>query len=138
MTKTKVGLLPIEEDAARIRAIRAGVGPDIKIMVDANHAYNVATACRMAKLLEPLDIVFFEEPVPPEDLKGYVEKRRLCVLYCVLYCVLCGVWCGVYYACCGRVLIQVFPLLLPQVRQAPPVYIDPYRRGGMRLYSLRL
>ena len=76
MIKTKVGLLPIEEDAARIRAIRAGVGPDIKIMVDANHAYNVATACRMAKLLEPLDIVFFEEPTPPEDLKGYAKLRQ--------------------------------------------------------------
>ena len=75
MIKTKVGLLSIEEDVARIKAIREGVGPDIKIMVDANHAYNVATAMRMAKLMEPLDITFFEEPVPPEDLKGYAKLR---------------------------------------------------------------
>ena len=42
--KTKVGLLPIEADAARIKAIREAVGPGIKIMVDANHAYNIGRA----------------------------------------------------------------------------------------------
>eukprot|EP00947_MAST-08B_sp_MAST-8B-sp1_P004306 g4306.t1 len=75
IVKTKVGLLSIEEDARRIGEIRKAVGPEVKIMVDANHAYNVATATRMAKLLEPLDILFFEEPVPPEDLKGYAKLR---------------------------------------------------------------
>ena len=76
MLKTKVGLLSVEVDAARIRAIRNAVGPKVKIMVDANHAYNVATAIRMAKLLEPLDITCFEEPVPPEDLRGYAKLRQ--------------------------------------------------------------
>ena len=41
-----------------------------------------------------------------------------CMLYCMQNCVYCGVYCGVYCACCGRVLIQVFPLLLPQVPKA--------------------
>jgi D-galactarolactone cycloisomerase len=44
--------------------------------VDANHAYNAATAIRMGRLMEPLDVRFFEEPVVPEDHEGYRMVRR--------------------------------------------------------------
>ena len=46
-------------------------GPDIKLMVDANHAYNVPTAVTLSKKMEPFDISWFEEPVIPEDIEGY-------------------------------------------------------------------
>jgi D-galactarolactone cycloisomerase len=45
-------------------------------MVDANHAYNTATAARMARGLESLGVRWFEEPVPPEDRDGYRAVRR--------------------------------------------------------------
>ena len=73
--KTKIGLLSIEDDARRIKAIREAVGPNVQIGVDANHAYSVPVAARMARLLEPLNVAFFEEPVVPEDLDGHARLR---------------------------------------------------------------
>jgi len=69
--------MSIEDDFKRIQAIRKAVGPDVKLMVDANHAYSVPVAARMSRLLEPLDIVFFEEPVVPEDLAGHARLRQI-------------------------------------------------------------
>jgi D-galactarolactone cycloisomerase len=40
-------------------------------MVDANHAYDAVAAIRLGRMIEPHDIGWFEEPVPPEDLAGY-------------------------------------------------------------------
>jgi D-galactarolactone cycloisomerase len=75
LLKVKIGLLPLAKDIERIRVIRAAVGPDIGLLVDANHGYNAATAVRMGRLMEPFDIRFFEEPVPPEDRDGYRKVR---------------------------------------------------------------
>jgi len=70
--KVKIGLLPLEEDLARMRAIRDAVGPGIKILVDANHAYNVGTARRLCREMEDMGgVLWFEEPIPPEDYEGY-------------------------------------------------------------------
>jgi D-galactarolactone cycloisomerase len=74
--KVKVGLLDLKSDAERLRVIRNAVGPDIGIMVDANHAYTASTAIRMGRLMHPFDISFFEEPVVPEDRDGYRRVRR--------------------------------------------------------------
>jgi D-galactarolactone cycloisomerase len=68
--KLKVGF-GIAEDAAVTRAVRAAIGPDVALMVDANHAYDAAAAIRLGRMIEPHDIGWFEEPVPPEDIAGY-------------------------------------------------------------------
>jgi D-galactarolactone cycloisomerase len=73
--KLKVGY-GIATDLEYVRAIREAIGPDLLLMVDANHAYNAPEAIRLARALAPYDIHWFEEPVPPEDLDGYVELRR--------------------------------------------------------------
>ena len=59
----------------RIKAIREAIGPkeEMSLMVDANHAYSVPVAKRMAKELEGYNIRWFEEPVIPEDISGYRE-----------------------------------------------------------------
>ena len=59
----------------RIKAIREAIGPkeEMSLMVDANHAYSVPVAKRMAKELEAFDVRWFEEPVVPEDVAGYRE-----------------------------------------------------------------
>ena len=62
--KMKIGLLPLEDDYRRVKTIRDITGPDFRIMIDCNHAYNVTTAARMIRMLEPLKIFFLEEPVP--------------------------------------------------------------------------
>jgi D-galactarolactone cycloisomerase len=61
----------IAEDAAVTRAVREAIGPDIGLMVDANHAYDAVAAIKLGRLIEPFDIGWFEEPVPPEDLAGH-------------------------------------------------------------------
>lgn len=45
-------------------------------MIDANHAYNATDALALARRVEDLEIGWFEEPVPPEDLRGYCEVRN--------------------------------------------------------------
>lgn len=71
--KTGFGLA---HDIAMTKAVRAEIGPGIALMVDANHAYDAAAAIRYGRAVEHLDIGWFEEPVPPEDLAGYREVRR--------------------------------------------------------------
>lgn len=73
--KVKIGLLSIEEDNKRLKAIREAVGDDVGILVDANHAYRADTAVRMGRILEEAGVLFFEEPVPPEDYRGYAFVR---------------------------------------------------------------
>jgi D-galactarolactone cycloisomerase len=69
--KVKIGLLDPADDLARLATIRKAIGPDIKILVDANHGYNAATATRVAQAMEGLGVLWFEEPVVPEDREGY-------------------------------------------------------------------
>lgn len=68
--KLKVGF-GVEEDAEVTRAVRAAIGPDVALMIDANHAYDAVAAIRLGRMIEAHDIGWFEEPVPPEDVAGY-------------------------------------------------------------------
>jgi L-alanine-DL-glutamate epimerase-like enolase superfamily enzyme len=42
-------------------------------MVDANGAWDVPTAVRMGRAMEPFDIYWYEEPVSPDDVSGSAE-----------------------------------------------------------------
>ena len=70
--KVKVGL-GVETDSGNIKAIRETVGPDIGIMLDANCGFSTEEALRLGVMVEPLNILWFEEPVPPHDLEGYAR-----------------------------------------------------------------
>ncbi len=74
--KMKIGLGDMKLDFARVAAVREAVGPDIKLMVDANHCFSVPAAIRLGRKLEELDIEWFEEPISPEDIDGYIEVSR--------------------------------------------------------------
>jgi L-alanine-DL-glutamate epimerase-like enolase superfamily enzyme len=69
--KIKVGKPHVSEDVARLRAVRDAVGPAFEIMTDANQCFDVAEAIRRARHYEPLDLAWFEEPLPAEDLGGH-------------------------------------------------------------------
>ena len=73
--KTKVGGLSIDEDVRRVAAIREAIGPDIYLMVDANQAYNAATAIRIGQRLADYDIFWFEEPVPTLDVDSCLQVK---------------------------------------------------------------
>ncbi|RTL69383.1 MAG: mandelate racemase/muconate lactonizing enzyme family protein [Hyphomicrobiales bacterium] len=74
--KMKIGLGSMERDIERVAAVRKAIGPDIRLMVDANHCFSVPTAIRLGRKLEELGIEWFEEPISPEDIDGYVEVSR--------------------------------------------------------------
>jgi D-galactarolactone cycloisomerase len=76
IVKMKVGLLPVEADAERLAVARRALGPQVKLLVDANHAYNAATAIRIGRELERHGVLWFEEPVVPEDRSGYRTVRE--------------------------------------------------------------
>lgn len=68
--KIKVGLLQLDEDNERVRAVREAVGADVGLMVDANNAYRPYSAIRAARAFEKYSIEWLEEPVSPDDLSG--------------------------------------------------------------------
>jgi L-alanine-DL-glutamate epimerase-like enolase superfamily enzyme len=76
--KIKVGRDDPEEDAARVRAVRALLGPGRRLCVDANQAWTVADARRHAAALEAAgaDLTWLEEPLHPEDVRGHADLRR--------------------------------------------------------------
>ena len=71
--KIKVGKPHVSEDVARLRAVREAVGDGFELMVDANQAFTVGEAIRRARHYEPLDLAWFEEPLPAEDLGGHAR-----------------------------------------------------------------
>lgn len=73
--KMKVGL-GIEKDIQNVLAVKKAIGDDVKLAIDANHAYNFREALRLSKALEPYDIMWFEEPVSPDDYMGFKELHR--------------------------------------------------------------
>ena len=74
--KVKLGY-GVEDDIACMQAIcRAIEGRDITLMVDTNHAYGRAEALRLGRALADCKLRWYEEPVVPEDLRGYVEMRE--------------------------------------------------------------
>ncbi|MCC6495522.1 MAG: mandelate racemase/muconate lactonizing enzyme family protein [Propionibacteriaceae bacterium] len=74
--KIKVGKPSAAEDADRIGAVRAAVGSEFDIMVDANQAFTAAEAIRRAAAFAPHDLAWFEEPLPAEDVDGHVRLAR--------------------------------------------------------------
>lgn len=69
--KMKVGALSLEEDAARVKAVREAIGPDVKLMVDANSSYRFFEAIEFSKMIEEYHPYWLEEPVMQDDYAGY-------------------------------------------------------------------
>lgn len=71
--KIKVGRPDAHDDVERLTAVRNAIGPSIHLMVDANQSLTAAEAKRRARLFEPLDLFWFEEPLPAEDISGHAQ-----------------------------------------------------------------
>ncbi len=69
--KIKIGQPTLEEDVARIKAVRELIGPDVAFMVDANYSMSVAQAIAAAEAFKPFNLLWFEEPTIPDDYKGF-------------------------------------------------------------------
>ncbi|MBC8504684.1 MAG: hypothetical protein ISR58_00355 [Anaerolineales bacterium] len=72
----KLGILPPEQDIARVAAVRNEVGTDVHIRCDANQGWTVGTAINTIKQLEEYNVAMIEQPVPRHDLDGMAEIVR--------------------------------------------------------------
>ncbi|QYA03801.1 mandelate racemase/muconate lactonizing enzyme family protein [Rhizobium sp. B21/90] len=72
--KIKIGF-DVEEDLRVIRAVREAIGPHTRLMIDANHGYDVIEAVSLGKRAAEYGIDWFEEPVVPEQLDAYRAVR---------------------------------------------------------------
>lgn len=74
--KVKVGVGGTDADWGRLAAVRAAAGADVRLRVDANAAWDEATALAALRRLAPAGIEYAEQPLPPEDLAGLARLRR--------------------------------------------------------------
>jgi L-alanine-DL-glutamate epimerase-like enolase superfamily enzyme len=74
--KIKIGRPHVAEDVERLRAVRESAGADWDIMTDANQGFTLSEAIRRARHLEALDIAWFEEPLPADDVAGHAELAQ--------------------------------------------------------------
>lgn len=73
--KVKVGLIP-KEDVERVRIVRDTIGPEIALTIDANGGWDVETAIRCIRELEPCRVALVEQPIPPGDYTGLAKVRK--------------------------------------------------------------
>jgi L-fuconate dehydratase len=73
--KMKVGA-NLEDDIRRIAALREVLGPDRRLMIDANQVWEVDEAIAWVKALAPFDPWWVEEPISPDDILGHRRIRE--------------------------------------------------------------
>ncbi|MBI3970568.1 MAG: mandelate racemase/muconate lactonizing enzyme family protein [Chloroflexi bacterium] len=71
--KMKVGCPTLEEDVARIGAVRSIIGADMKLMVDANQVFSLPEALIRGRVYQELGCFWFEEPLRADDHAGLAE-----------------------------------------------------------------
>jgi L-alanine-DL-glutamate epimerase-like enolase superfamily enzyme len=60
---------------AVVAAVREAVGNAVDLLIEGHGRFNVPTACTIARELEPFRPLFFEEPVPPDNLDALADVR---------------------------------------------------------------
>ncbi|WP_264030837.1 enolase C-terminal domain-like protein [Cellulosimicrobium sp. SH8] len=73
--KLKVGA-DLADDVRRLTIARDVIGPDRKLMVDANQVWDVPQAIEWMAALAPFDPLWIEEPTSPDDVLGHAAIRR--------------------------------------------------------------
>lgn len=66
----------VELGIACTRAIRDAVGPDVQVMIDCHSHFTVAMSQQVASQLEPVNLAWYEEPVPPKQVAATLEIKR--------------------------------------------------------------
>jgi L-alanine-DL-glutamate epimerase-like enolase superfamily enzyme len=75
--KLKVGRHTFDNDVATVREVRAALGPDAKITLDANGSWNYEQALKTIKRLDQYDLAFVEQPLahPYRDSLAKLRER---------------------------------------------------------------
>jgi L-fuconate dehydratase len=75
LIKLKVGA-DLDDDIRRLELVRAVIGPDIRVAVDANQRWDVGAAVEWIRALAPYEPWWIEEPTSPDDILGHAAIRR--------------------------------------------------------------
>jgi D-arabinonate dehydratase/D-galactarolactone cycloisomerase len=110
--KVKLGF-GVEDDRITLQAIRNAVGPDIDLSVDVNGAYDLALARAAGRMMEEEEVIWLEEPLMPEDLRGYSRLTAALDVRVALGECLCNRWICNDFLAAGAV-----DLLQPDVSRA--------------------
>jgi o-succinylbenzoate synthase len=74
--KLKVGMeASVEAEVARVQAVRQVIGPDVRLRLDANGAWDEARAIETIQTCEPYDIELIEQPVPASEFASLGRVR---------------------------------------------------------------
>ena len=71
--KMKIGAAPLHIDFERVSAVRQAIGDQMGLAVDANNAYDLNEALKACRMLEPLNICFFEEPLSGDNIEDSIR-----------------------------------------------------------------
>ena len=74
--KLKVGHADPDRDIQRAHLVREAVGPDVRLMVDANQQWTLPQAQAIGYALADLDLFWIEEPTHPDDLVAHQTLAR--------------------------------------------------------------
>jgi L-rhamnonate dehydratase len=69
------GAAGMQKNVELVRAVREAVGDGVDVMADAYMGWTLDYAKRMLPLLEPFHLRWLEEPVIPDDTRGYRELK---------------------------------------------------------------
>lgn len=73
MVKMKVGMKDPEEDIQRVSLVRDTIGPDVDLAIDVNSGWSLQAAIKMTEKLEPYNIYWLEEPLPPDEIDNHAK-----------------------------------------------------------------
>jgi galactonate dehydratase len=59
----------------KVAAVRESVGPNVDIAIDMHGRYDTHAAIRVARAMEPYNLMWLEEPVPPENVEAMQEVK---------------------------------------------------------------
>jgi muconate cycloisomerase len=74
--KVKIGVKALDDEIKTTLAVREALGPKIPVCADANCGLTLAAAKRYAQATRPAKLLFIEQPLPYDDLKGLKALTR--------------------------------------------------------------
>ena len=107
--KLKIGR-GLGTDIEHVEAVRAAIGSDIQLLVDANGAYTASESVALAKELVKLGVYWLEEPVHPEYADGLARVRRRVDLP-----VVSGEWLGSWVQFRDLLKAEAVDVIMPNV-----------------------
>jgi|SRR5665811_109184 len=130
--KASIGRGDIDSDLAGVAAIVDAVAVEADVLVDGHGAYSTDQALTVGRQLEALGVVWFEDPLPPEDIAGYVRLANALDMPVAAGETACTRW-----QVQARLREGAFDILLPDVCRAGGISEGRRIADVARLHNVR-